>query len=98
MKAGVSIIAKDPEPIAHQEWRGYVQSVGLIVSTPVLQAAQTYINKNIIPEHQRFLECVEPISVHGGKDPVIAVTAPLPLSGCVRLASIRLYLWWQPRF
>jgi hypothetical protein len=57
-------MARNPELIAHQEWLGYVQPVGLVVSTPALLAAQAYINKNIIPEHQRFLECVEPIILH----------------------------------
>ena len=67
-------MAKNPELIAHQEWLGYVQPVGLVVSTPALLAAQAYINKNIIPEHQRFLDCVEPIPVNGGEDTALAVT------------------------
>lgn len=73
-------MAKNPELIAHQEWLGYVQPVGLVVSTPALLAAQAYINKNIIPEHQRFLECVEPIPINGcggrnlGDNTALAVT------------------------
>ena len=67
-------MATDPELRAHQEWLGYVQPIGLVVSTPALLAAQAYINKNIVPEHQRFLECVEPIPVTGGEDTVLAVT------------------------
>ena len=63
-------MSKNPELIAHQEWLGYVQPVGLVVSTPALLAAQAYVNKNIIPEHQRFLECVEPT----GDDAVLTVT------------------------
>ena len=33
-------MAKDPEQLAHQEWLGYVQPVGLVVSIPALLAAQ----------------------------------------------------------
>ena len=51
-------MAKDPEQIAHQEWLGYVQPVGLVVSTPALLAAQAHVNRNIIPDHQRFLDCL----------------------------------------
>jgi hypothetical protein len=32
-------MARDPEAIAHQEWLGYVQPVGLVVSIPALLAA-----------------------------------------------------------
>src|SRR5438093_6785553 len=51
-------MAKDPEQLAHQEWLGYVQPVGLVVSTPALLAAQAYVNRNIVPDHQRFLSCL----------------------------------------
>src|SRR5580692_967381 len=51
-------MAKDPEQLAHQEWLGYVQPVGLVVSIPALLAAQAHINRNITPDHQRFLECL----------------------------------------
>jgi hypothetical protein len=51
-------MAKDPEILAHQEWLGYVQPVGLVVSIPALTQAQAYVNKNIIPDHQRFLACL----------------------------------------
>ena len=40
-------MARDPETIAHQEWLGYVQPVGLVVSIPALLAAQCHINRNI---------------------------------------------------
>ena len=33
-------MANDPELLAHQEWLGYVQPVGLVVSPPALLAAQ----------------------------------------------------------
>ncbi len=49
---------RDPEQVAHQEWLGYVQPVGLVVSIPALLAALAHINRNIIPDHQRFLDCL----------------------------------------
>jgi hypothetical protein len=51
-------MARDPETIAHQEWLGYVQPVGLVVSIPAMLAAQAHVNRNIIPDHQRFLACL----------------------------------------
>ncbi|MFH1118033.1 MAG: hypothetical protein V1792_29275, partial [Pseudomonadota bacterium] len=49
---------KDPEEIAHLEWLGYVQPVGLVVSIPALLAAQAHVNRNISPEHREFLSCL----------------------------------------
>jgi hypothetical protein len=49
---------RDPETFAHQQWLGYVQPIGLVVSIPALLAAQAHINRNIIPDHQRFLDCL----------------------------------------
>jgi hypothetical protein len=51
-------MAKDPEQLAHQQWLGYVQPVGLVVSIPALLAAQAHVNRNIALEHQRFLGCL----------------------------------------
>ena len=51
-------MAKSPEELAHQEWIGYVQPVGLIVSIPAMLEAQCYVNKNIMAEHARFLSCL----------------------------------------
>ena len=51
-------MAKSPEEYAHLEWIGYVQPIGLVVSVPALLEAQCYINKNIIGEHARFLDCL----------------------------------------
>ncbi len=48
-------MAKTPEMMAHQEWLGYVQPTGLVVSIPALLAAQAHINKNIAPDHREFL-------------------------------------------
>lgn len=49
---------KSPEELAHQEWLGYVQPVGLVVSIPAMLEAQCYVNKNIMAEHTRFLNCL----------------------------------------
>lgn len=51
-------MAKLPEELAHIEWLGYVQPVGLVVSIPAMLEAQCYINKNILGEHARFLSCL----------------------------------------
>jgi hypothetical protein len=51
-------MAHDPETQVHQEWLGYVQPVGLVVSIPALLSTQAYVNRNIVPDHQRFLSCL----------------------------------------
>ena len=51
-------MAKSPEELAHQEWLGYVQPVGLVVSVPAMLEAQCYVNKNIMGQHARFLSCL----------------------------------------
>jgi hypothetical protein len=48
-------MAKDPAILAHQEWLGYVQPTGLVVSIPALLEASAIINRNFGPDHQRFL-------------------------------------------
>ncbi len=48
-------MTRDPESLAHKEWLGYVQPTGLVVSIPAMLAAQAHINRNIAPDHQRFL-------------------------------------------
>jgi hypothetical protein len=62
-------MAKDPELSAHLEWLGYIQPVGLVVSPPALVQAQAHINRNVIPQHQRFIGCL----------PVDKDDEPLPL-------------------
>ena len=51
-------MARDPETLAHLEWLGYVQPIGLVVSIPALLAAQAHVNRNITPDHARFLACL----------------------------------------
>ncbi|MFN6105506.1 MAG: N-6 DNA methylase [Planctomycetaceae bacterium] len=48
-------MSRDPETIAHAEWLGYVQPVGLVVSIPALLAAQAHLNRHILPKHQQFV-------------------------------------------
>jgi hypothetical protein len=48
-------MAKDPTVLAHQEWLGYVQPTGLVVSIPAMIDAGAVINRNFGPDHQRFL-------------------------------------------
>ncbi len=38
-------MASDPELRSHQEWLGFLQPVGLVVSPPALHAAQAYVNR-----------------------------------------------------
>jgi hypothetical protein len=66
-------MTQDPEIYAHKQWLGYVQPVGLVVSPIALAAAQAYPEKNIIPEHARFLDCVEPLTIDGQTDPLPAI-------------------------
>ena len=66
-------MAYDPELIAHKQWIGFVQPVGLVVSPPALVAAQAFPAKNIIPDHTRFLEVVEQVTLDDESDPRPAV-------------------------
>ncbi len=51
-------MARDPQIIAHQEWLGYVQPVGLVVSIPALIHAQANLDRNIISQHQRMVALI----------------------------------------
>lgn len=51
-------MAKDPGTVAHQQWLGYVQPEGLVVSIPALLDANARLNQNIAPEHNRFLQAL----------------------------------------
>src|SRR5438067_4089817 len=66
-------MTKNLELLAHQEWIGYVQPVGLVVSPPALVAAQAFPAKNIIPDHTRFLDLLEQVTVEGDDDPQPAI-------------------------
>ena len=64
-------MAKDPAVLNHQEWLGYVQPVGLVVSIPALLDANVRINRNFGPDHQRFLSAL-PTNFDGEPVPEIA--------------------------
>lgn len=64
----------DRDHLRHLEWLGYLQPVGLVVSPPALAEAMAFPNANIIADQNRFLECVEEVSVTGKDDPVPAIT------------------------
>src|SRR5687767_3743490 len=67
-------MAAEPEALAHQEWLGFVQPVGLVVSVPALLAAQCHVNRNIAPDHARFLEALP----RDQRDELIAELRDLP--------------------
>ena len=67
---------------AHQEWLGYVQPSGLVVSPPALIAAQAFPQKNIVPEQQRLIELV------GDTDPETILDFP---------RFTREFLGWEAR-
>jgi hypothetical protein len=48
-------MARDPEILAHLEWLGYVQPVGLVVSIPALLAAQAHVGRISPADHLAFL-------------------------------------------
>src|ERR1022692_2634535 len=48
-------MAYDSTAFGHQEWIGYVQPVGVVVSTPALLEAGAAINRNFVPLHRAFL-------------------------------------------
>jgi hypothetical protein len=48
-------MAHDSTAYSHQEWIGYVQPVGVVVSTPALLEVGAAINRNFVPLHRAFL-------------------------------------------
>ena len=67
-------MAKDPEHFAHQQWLGFVQPVGLVVSIPALLGAGAHVNRSIAPDQQRFLDALP----HDAKDEVVAQIDDFP--------------------
>lgn len=49
-------MAKSPEQLAHEQWLGYIQPNGLVVSIPALLEARAHINQNFLPRHRALLE------------------------------------------
>jgi hypothetical protein len=66
-------MAKDPELLAHHQWLGYVQPVGLVVSAPALLQAQAYLRRDVAAEQQRFLRHVSEKAVVGQAEGAPAV-------------------------
>lgn len=56
----------DPEYRWHQEWLGFLQPEGLVVSPPALCAAQAHINRNIAPTQQVLIDLVRTEKVSAG--------------------------------
>lgn len=67
-------MARDPELLRHQQWLGYLQPVGLVVSPPALLQCGAHVDSNIIAQHERFLEHVADKLVVGQTEPTKAVT------------------------
>src|SRR5829696_7837735 len=79
-------MARDPELLAHQQWLGYLQPVGLVVSPPALLQAQAHVNVNIVAEHSRFLE-------HIGEGLVVGRTEPLAVFKNLRSLLLDVFGW-----
>ena len=45
-------MAYDPELIAHRDWLGLVQPLGLVVSPPALVKAQAVLDRNVVELQQ----------------------------------------------
>jgi hypothetical protein len=64
------MMARDPELLAHQQWLGYLQPVGLVVSPPALLQAQCHVNVNVTEQQQRFLTLLGEKLVVGSSEPL----------------------------
>jgi hypothetical protein len=61
-------MATDPEYRWHQEWLGFLQPEGLVVSPPALCAAQAHVNRNIAPLQQVLIDLTKTEKVSAGAD------------------------------
>jgi hypothetical protein len=66
-------MAKDPELLAHQEWIGFLQPVGLVVSPSALHDAQAHVDRNVFTLQQRFVEHLSEVTPPGAKEPTPVV-------------------------
>ncbi len=64
---------RDPELLAHQQWLGYLQPVGLVVSPAALLHAQAHVNLDVVTEHQKFLGHITEALVVGRPEPLPAI-------------------------
>ena len=85
-------MATDPEYRWHQEWIGFLQPEGLVVSPPALCAAQAHVNRNIAPVQQVLIDLVRIEKTSAGPDRHRVEQSVIPdLSEfCVK------FLGWQP--
>lgn len=68
----MSLLARDGESRrSHLEWIGYVQPTGLLVSAPALADCGAFVNRNIVPEHKRFLDALATLEIDGNRLPII---------------------------
>jgi hypothetical protein len=56
----------------HLEWIGYVQPTRLLVSAPALAGCGAFVNRNIVPEHKRFIDALTLLEIDGSHLPGIA--------------------------
>lgn len=60
-----------PEALAHQQWLGYLQPVGLVVSVPGLLAAQAQVQRNIAPQQRVLIDLTAPAPADDDAPPVL---------------------------
>ena len=84
-------MATDPEYRWHQEWLGFLQPEGLVVSPPALCAAQAHVNRNIAPTQHILIDLVRTEKVSAGSDRRRAEQAVIPE---VRDLCVK-FLGWQ---
>lgn len=85
-------MATDPEYRWHQEWIGFLQPEGLVVSPPALCAAQAHVNRNIAPVQQVLIDLVQIEKTPAGTDRRRVEQSVIPdlCEFCVKV------LGWQP--
>lgn len=83
-------MAAVPELLAHQEWLGFVQPVGLVVTAPALVKHQAFVNRDIVREQQCLQDLTEEQKLETARGPAPrAVLASFP-----RFCTA--FLGWEP--
>lgn len=65
-------IQRDPELLAHQEWLGYLQPVGLVVAPAAMQDAGWVVTRSgseLIERQERYRESLEALGCDPEADP-----------------------------
>jgi len=65
----------DEATLAHQEWLGYLQPVGLVVSPYALHQAQALVDRNLIEPHTAFLEALGQWQFDDREDPEASIVS-----------------------